>query len=325
MEKLDLKDRKILYQLDLNCRQSNSQIGKKVGLGRDVVAYRINKMEEEGIIKNYWANIDTFKLGYNVFRIYINFQYITSDIKNEIIKYFVDYKNSWVVKSEKSEIDLAVVLWVKNIFEFYKFWNEILDKYEEYFEKYAISIYVQANVYDKSFLLPNNQKVNKDREIWRMYCGQTPVDIDELDYKLLNELAENARNPLINLADKLDCTSQTVNYRIKNLVKSEVIKAFRLDLNFSKMELQHYKVDIYLKNHKMKKSIINYLESKPYVEFINFALGWSDLEPEFVVRNLDELMNILDEINSKFSGAIKKQSFFITDKQHKLSCLPNLF
>jgi len=325
MEKLDLKDRKILYQLDLNCRQSNSQIGKKVGLGRDVVAYRINKMEEEGIIENYWANIDTFRLGYNVFRIYINFQYITSDIKNEIIKYFVDYKNSWVVKSEKSEIDLAVVLWVKNIFEFYKFWNETLDKYEEYFEKYAISIYVQANVYDKSFLLPNDQKLSKDREIWRMYCGQTPVDIDELDYKLLNELAENARTPLINLADKLDSSSQTVNYRIKNLVKSEVIKAFRLDLNFSKMELQHYKVDIYLKNHKMKKSMIKYLESKPYVEFINFALGWSDLEPEFVVKNLEELMNILDEINSKFSGSIKKQSFFVTEKQHKLSCLPKLF
>ncbi|MFO7677029.1 MAG: AsnC family protein, partial [Thermoplasmatota archaeon] len=41
--KLDLKDRKILYELDLDCRQSNSQIGKKVGLGRDVVSYRINK------------------------------------------------------------------------------------------------------------------------------------------------------------------------------------------------------------------------------------------------------------------------------------------
>ena len=34
MEKLDLKDRKILYELDLNCRQSNAQIGKKVGLSR---------------------------------------------------------------------------------------------------------------------------------------------------------------------------------------------------------------------------------------------------------------------------------------------------
>jgi len=47
---IDLKDRKILYHLDLNCRQSNAQIGKKVRLSKEVVNYRIKRMEEEGII-----------------------------------------------------------------------------------------------------------------------------------------------------------------------------------------------------------------------------------------------------------------------------------
>ena len=112
MVSIDLKDRKILYHLDLNCRQSNAQIGKKVGLGRDVVGYRIKKLEDEGVIKNYSTVIDTFRLGFNVFRIYINFQYLTSDIKKEIIQYFVDYDKSWAVISTKSEIDLAVVVWV---------------------------------------------------------------------------------------------------------------------------------------------------------------------------------------------------------------------
>ena len=32
MIKIDLKDRKILYQLDINSRQPYSKIGKKVGL-----------------------------------------------------------------------------------------------------------------------------------------------------------------------------------------------------------------------------------------------------------------------------------------------------
>ena len=38
---LDLKDRKVLYQLDVDCRQTNSEIGKKVGLSKQVVDYRI--------------------------------------------------------------------------------------------------------------------------------------------------------------------------------------------------------------------------------------------------------------------------------------------
>ena len=86
MEKIDLKDRKILYQLDLDARQSLTQVGKKVGLKKDVVAYRVKRMQDEGIIKNFWTVINTFKLGYNVFRIYINFHYVSTQIKNDIIQ-----------------------------------------------------------------------------------------------------------------------------------------------------------------------------------------------------------------------------------------------
>ena len=93
MQKIDLKDRKILYELDLNCRKSNAQIGKKIGLSRKVVEYRIKRMENEGIIISYWTAINTMRLGYYVYRIYISFQDITSEIKNEIINYFVNYKD----------------------------------------------------------------------------------------------------------------------------------------------------------------------------------------------------------------------------------------
>lgn len=323
MYKIDLKDRKILYELDLNCRQSNSQIGKKVGLKRDIISYRLKKFQEEGIINNFWTFIDTFKLGYDVFRIYINFQYVTTKIKEEIIQYFVNYKNSWVVATTKSEIDLDVVIWVKDIFKFYQFWEATLDKYEDYFSKYSISIYIQSVVYKKSYLLP--EVVEKSgRIIGDMHCGGKSVEIDEINYRLLNEIAENARIPSIELADKLGCSPQNVNYRIKNLVKSGVIRGFRVNIDLSKLGLHHYKVDIYLKEHKLKKSILKYLEDKPYLEYMNLAIGWADLEPEFVVKDFEELVNILDEINTKFTGAIKKHSFFITEKFHKICCMPEI-
>ena len=323
MVKIDLKDRKILYQLDLDCRQSNTQIGKKVGLKKDVVSYRLKKLQDEGIIRNYYTEINTFKLGYDVFRVYINFQYVNSDLKENIIQYFVNYQNSWVVATIKGEIDLDVVIWVKDIFEFYQFWDKTLDLFEDYFEKYAISIYTQAIVYKKSYLLPDEQ-VGSNREMLKISCGGKSVEIDEIDYKLLNELAVNARAPQLELAEKLGCSSQSINYRIKNLVKSGVIKAFRINLDLPKLDLHSYKVDIYLKDHKLKKPILDYLKDKPYLEFMNFAIGWADLEPEFVVKNFDELLKILDEINLEFSGAIKKQAFFITEKIYKLRCLPEI-
>ena len=64
MEKLDLKDRKILYELDIDSRQSFSKLSKKVGLHKDVVAYRVKKLQEREIIKNFYTELNGYKLGY---------------------------------------------------------------------------------------------------------------------------------------------------------------------------------------------------------------------------------------------------------------------
>ena len=76
---LDLKDRKILYELDLGARQSLSSIGRKVGLSKEVVNYRINRLTELGIIKGFYARIDSSRVGLVIFRTFIKLQNILPD------------------------------------------------------------------------------------------------------------------------------------------------------------------------------------------------------------------------------------------------------
>jgi DNA-binding Lrp family transcriptional regulator len=97
-------------------------------------------MQDEGIIQGFWTQIDSYKLGYNVFRYYIVLQYATPKIKDEIIHHLVNYKNTWVVGSIKGIYDLVAVIWVKSIPEFYKFWDETNDKYGDYFAEKIFSI-----------------------------------------------------------------------------------------------------------------------------------------------------------------------------------------
>ena len=107
MEKLDVKDRKILYELDLDSRQSFSQLGKKVSLHKDVVAYRVKKLQEKGIIKNFYTFIDSSKLlGLMAFRCYCSFQNITPKIKQEIIEYLVNSRCTNTVHSVLGSYDL---------------------------------------------------------------------------------------------------------------------------------------------------------------------------------------------------------------------------
>jgi DNA-binding Lrp family transcriptional regulator len=325
MEKFDLKDKKILYQLDLNCRQSNTQIGKKVGLSKEVVHYRIKRLEETGIIKGYWTAINSLKLGYYAFRIYINFLDVSAEMKNDIIKYFENYRNVWTLQSAKGPIDFEAILWTNDIFKFNQFWNKTLDKYGNFFEHYTVSILTQVTCLKKSYLL-SEDKNTINSEFYSISCSGDPVLIDELDYHLLNEIATNARIPLIQLAEKFDTSSQTINYKIKNLIKKEIILAFRVDVDISKLNLQNCMIDIYLKDHNKGNKIKEYLKSNPYIQNImDMTIGWCDLNFELVVRDINSLTQIMDDIDNKFSGAIRKTNFWMAKKFHKVRWLPELF
>jgi len=324
MYKIDLKDRRILYELDYNSRESLTQIGKKVGLKKDVVSYRIKRMQEEGVIQCFYTVIDAYKLGYTFFRYYINYQYATPDIRNNIIEYFTNYKNISTVGESPGKYDLLVIAWVKDIGEFYRFWSDALDKFGEYFDSKIFSVYVNGVGFRQSYLLLDNYKIEDREEHEHFGVGKT-VEIDETDYHLLNELALNARAPLIELAEKFDCSSQTINYRIKRLKKEGLIQAFRVAVNQSLLGFERFKCDIFLKNHSQRMNIINYVKQNPHLLYISTSSGLCDLEFEFVVKNQKQIIDIIEDINLKYPNSIKNFSTYGNLKVFKETFLPKLF
>src|SRR3989344_1384284 len=94
---LDKKDRAILYQLDLNSRQSFNQIAKKVGLSREVVQYRIKQLEKKGIIRGYQTLIDVSRLGYINCRFFIKLQKDTPEEEKRVIEYYKNHPRFWWV------------------------------------------------------------------------------------------------------------------------------------------------------------------------------------------------------------------------------------
>ena len=323
MTKIDLKDRKILYELDLDARQSLTQIGKKVGLKKDVVSYRIIRMQDEGIIKNFWTLIDAYKLGYSVYRFYLVFQYVDQDIKNKIIDYLIKDKYTCVINSIIGKYDLGVFLWIKDNYEFYRFWEKMLDNYGDYFAEKVFSMYVQWFTYRNSYLLLDEYK-EKDRLTYEITGGGKKVEIDDADRQILNEIAVNARIPLIELSEKIGCSSQTVTYRMQNLMKKGLIQAYRVGIDLSKLGLKEYKVDIHLKEHTKRKHIIDYIKCNPYLTFIGTSAGVSDLELEFNLENDEKIREIMNDLSIKFPGSIRKYEYFNSSVNYKLRFVPEL-
>jgi len=319
MVKIDLKDRKILYQLDVNSRQSLSKIGKKVGLPKNVVAYRINRLKELGIINNFYTIIDASKLGHISFRIYLTYQYTNPAIEKEILDYFVKNKYTWWIGSIEGIYDIGVHIWVKDVNEFYSFWEKTLKKYRHHFEKQVITLYTQLLHYRYSYLL--DEKVDRTK-IEVTGGGKKVNSVDDLDFKILKVITSDARIPITEIAKKLSTTTTVVKYRIKKLLDLGVIQGFRTNIDFSKLGYQQFKVNMYLKKYEKINQIINYIKHNPHLIYIDKSAGYADLELEFHLKSLEEIHRIAQDLIVKFPGVTKNYKFFNYTKVHKMHYMP---
>jgi len=63
---IDKLNKKILQCLQHNARQTNTNIGRQVGISSPAVSERIKKMEDLGVIESYNAMVSPFELGFQL-------------------------------------------------------------------------------------------------------------------------------------------------------------------------------------------------------------------------------------------------------------------
>lgn len=85
MINLDEKDMRILAELSENANATFVEIGKRLNLHPNVIAYRISRMERAGIIKRYTALLDLEKVGLGE-SVLVGLSFPNHSIRDEIVK-----------------------------------------------------------------------------------------------------------------------------------------------------------------------------------------------------------------------------------------------
>ena len=129
MHNMDSLDKKIIFELDRNARQSISQLSKKLKKNRNVIEYRIKTLEEKGIIRQYITTLDPGTLGLMAWNVYLEFQNTTPEIEEEIISYLEQRKNVWWIAVTTGKWNVIYSIVVKNVQEFYYTVRRFNEKY----------------------------------------------------------------------------------------------------------------------------------------------------------------------------------------------------
>src|SRR3989338_6310414 len=132
--KLDAKDKKILEQLQANARQSIAQIAKKTKLPRDVVVYRIKKLEKANVIRAHHTFLNPNRLGYPLY-VYVLFSCynIKPEDENKLINFLKGHKNIIYIAKNSGNYDFSIGVCAKDYKEFDDIIREVRQRFPEFF------------------------------------------------------------------------------------------------------------------------------------------------------------------------------------------------
>lgn len=324
MFKLDLKNRKILYELDVNGRQPFSELAKKVGLSEQVVAYRVQNMIKNGIIKGFITLFDVAKFGYSTYRVYIQYYGVSPQKEEEILQYFYNHPSIFWFASLSGRWDLEILVFAKNNEHLNKIIKGIMKTYGQYIRNNVLSIATDHFHFGRRYLVDKEYKISSEKPL--AYYGGEPkmVKFDENDLRILKSLSNNARIPIIDIAKELHLTANAIKYRIKRLTKEGVIQAYRAWIDTSKIGFELHKALITLQNltEEREKQMLTFFKITPNILYSIKCMGRWDIEIEAEVHNDEEFRQILMGFRHQFRDIIRDYETLLIYKEHKINYFP---
>jgi len=317
---LDTKDKKIIYELDVDGFATNSVIAKKVGLSKQVVGYRIKQLEKKKIIRKIYGIYDLEKLGYSGHKVFFQMQNLDKESEQKIIKYFNSHKNIVWFGIYEGRFDFVISLFEKNKVSFDKTLSKIVSDLSDHIADFEITEYTGVLALKKKYL---HNKKSTDK--FSYFGGHSEkIKLDETDKEILKLLVNNPRSPSLKIAEKLKLSVDTVINRIRKLKKQEIIQGSRVMLNKNKLKISEFKILLKLKNYdeKTHEKLISFCKSNKFIVAYIKCVGPWNLELDVELPELSDFHEILMSIKTQFSDSIRSIETLLIHDEYKYDFFP---
>ncbi|HPZ89111.1 MAG TPA: Lrp/AsnC ligand binding domain-containing protein [Flavihumibacter sp.] len=141
------------------------------------------------------------------------------------------------------------------------------------------------------------------------------LNLDKLDYQIIQEMMENAETSYADLGKKLFVSGGTIHVRIKKLEEMGVVRGTRLNVD---LKLLGYDViafiGIYLEKSSMYDTVARDLARIPEIVRLNYTTGNYSIFAEIVCKDINQLRNVLHDQLQKIKGIERTETFISLDE-----------
>lgn len=310
--RLDKLDRKVLYALDQNSRISVSDLARNLHQGRDRIAYRIERLIEQKVIRRFTTSINLHKLGFTIFKSYLRLETTKSRV-SEFVTYLRDHPRVYWIALCDGGWDLMIAVFARDAKEFHSTLSEIVTAYNEIILNFGIYTLVELRMFEKGFF------IEKGGGFFTVGGNPEVTTIDSIDYEILKALSNDSRKSVVELAKNVKTTPGIVNYRINQLEKQGIITGYGIEVDLQQLQMLFFKTQLFLRNYTstLREKFRAYCTANPYITCYIEQLGESTLEIELHVNDYEHYNEIIEEIRQKFSKLVRnfqsvliRKSFF---------------
>jgi Lrp/AsnC family transcriptional regulator for asnA, asnC and gidA len=159
---------------------------------------------------------------------------------------------------------------------------------------------------------------------WHRLASLKGAILDELDRKILSILVKNARAPVGVISRTLNVPNSTVLYRVKQMEKSGVVRAYIPLIDPRKAGLTITAVILIDVEPGQMKSVAENITQLKSVTQLYEAVGYYGLMAVLMAKDLEELSNILNDKIAKTPGVRNMETLILT-KEYKNIPIPEDF
>jgi DNA-binding Lrp family transcriptional regulator len=305
---MDRKDQKILYELSKNSRMPITQLAKKVKISREVVEYRLNKLKNNGI-KRFTTIIDLDSLGFNRINFYLSLKHHSVKFKEDFTKYIVSHDYISAISSNIGKYDFIFEIFFKNQEQLFRIIYEIEDfcegKIKDYF---MLNLPVKLKFFhNKLFGNIDNQSKKKTK---------TTLKLNKVDKKILKILNKNSRENLIEISNKTKLNPNAVGYRIKNLIKRNIVEGFTIFYDYNKLGFEIHDAQIKVNNIREYDKIESFLINHPNIFYYykyNGNKEW-DFDIGIISKDKIEFKKTIHDIKEFIGDIIEFKDIYLLDE-----------
>jgi len=296
--KTDKINKKLITELLNNCRISNIDLGKKINLSREGAANRIKKLEEEKIITGYGLELDHCALGFQPYEISIKLQNLKENDEEKISKLLRENKKTIFVEKALGKYDFIIMILTKSLEELDKEIDSIRSNIGINLKVLEISTWI-ANYDTKSSIFTDKpfQVISKNKE------NKTFIP-DNIEKEIIINLSQNSKESALNLAKKIKVSAVTIANKIKSLTSKQIIKQFRAEINFEKLDIHRYSLYLNISGANIENKIAEYCKNEKQIADLTKFIGKYNYSVEIFAKDNKEFKETVNKLLKTFSKSI---------------------